>query len=236
MQDTIIFFIPYIIVLVSYLIGSTPMGLLTGKITKGVDIRDYGSGNLGTTNAMRVLGKKLGLFVFFLDVLKGGIIIFLIRLGVFDNFAMFHPLVYGLAAAVGHIFPIFLKFKGGKAVATSVGIFLFYAPVLGLLGLLGYVLGVKFTRYISIGSCLGATFLMISVIIVYFVGPAEGGAYEWLFGMRRDLFLPIIAFIGNSLIFYRHIGNFKRIIAGTEPKSNFLQKHKIQQNVSKRSK
>jgi len=226
---------PFIVLLVSYLIGSMPMGLLMGKITKGVDIRDYGSGNLGTTNAMRVLGKKLGMVVFFLDVLKGGIIILLIRLGAFEAFEMLHPLLYGIAASIGHIFPVFLRFKGGKAVATSVGIFLFYAPVIGIIGLLGYVTGVKLTRYISVGSTLGALSVLISVMAVYFLGPREGSAYEWLFSMRGDLFLPIISVIGVSLVIYRHTGNYKRIMNGTEPKSNFLQKHKIEQKVNKRS-
>ncbi len=235
MNETIELLMPYFILLISYIIGSIPMGLWMGKITKGVDIREYGSGNLGTTNAMRVMGKKLGMVVFVLDILKGGIIIFFIRLGLFDQFNMFHPLLYGLFASLGHSFSLFVKFSGGKAVATSVGIFLFYAPFLGVLGLLGYVIGVKFTRYISVGSTLGATFVMIAVVIIYFLGPREGSSIEWLFGMRRDLFLPLITFIGNSLIFYRHRGNFKRILNGTEPKSNFLQKHKIEQKVSKRS-
>lgn len=234
MNDTIALLIPYIMMLVSYLIGSIPMGLWMGKITKGVDIRDYGSGNLGTTNAMRVMGKKLGMVVFLLDVLKGGFVIFLIRLGLFDAFDMLHPLLYGLLASVGHIFSIFVKFKGGKAVATSAGIFLFYAPVLGLLGLLGYVAGVKFTRYISVGSTAGAIVVFIAVIIVYFFGPSEGSSYEWMFGMRRDWFLPAVTVVGISLIFYRHIGNFKRILNKTEPKSNFLQKHKIEQTIKKR--
>jgi len=118
----------YLLILLAYLIGAIPMSLIVGKATKGVDIRDYGSGNPGTTNAIRVLGRKLGLFVFLLDVLKGGFVIFLIRIGLFEAAEVFHPLLYGIAAAVGHIFPVFLKFKGGKAVATSVGAFLFYSP------------------------------------------------------------------------------------------------------------
>ncbi len=218
------------LLLIAYLIGSLPMSIIVGKVTKGIDVRDYGSGNPGTTNAMRVLGRKLGLLVFFLDVLKGGSVILLIRLGLFEstiNYEIFHPLLFGIMAAIGHIYPLFLNFKGGKAVATGVGIFLVYAPVLGVIGLLGYFLGLKLTRYVSVGSCLGAFSLLISTVVVYFIGPEAGTGLELLFSRRADLWMPMIGLLANVLIFYRHRGNFKRIIDGTEPKSNFMQRKKL---------
>lgn len=214
----------YLLIVLAYFVGAIPMSIIVGKLTKGVDIRDYGSGNPGTTNAIRVLGRPLGMVVFLLDVLKGGFVIFLIRIGLFELSEVFHPLLYGIAAAVGHIFPIFLKFKGGKAVATSVGAFLFYAPLVGVIGLAMYLLGLKLTRFVSVGSCTGAASVLILSYIIYFFGPDPGSNWVYLFGQGDDLFLPILATFGVGLIFYRHRKNFVNIKNGTEPKSNFMQR------------
>ena len=214
----------YLLIVLAYLVGAIPMSIIVGKLTKGVDIRNYGSGNPGTTNAIRVLGRKLGLVVFLLDVLKGGLVILLIRVGLFELTEVFHPLLYGIAAAVGHIFPVFLKFKGGKAVATSVGAFLFYSPLVGVIGLAMYLLGLKLTRYVSVGSCTGAASVLILSYIIYFFGPDPGSNWIYLFGQGSDLFLPILATIGVGLIFYRHRKNFVNIKNGTEPKSDFMQR------------
>lgn len=214
----------YLLIVLAYFVGAIPMSIIVGKITRGVDIRDYGSGNPGTTNAIRVLGRKLGMVVFLLDVLKGGFVIFLIRIGLFELTEVFHPLLYGIAAAVGHIFPVFLKFKGGKAVATSVGAFLFYAPMVGVIGLAMYLLGLKLTRYVSVGSTTGAASVLILSYIIYFFGPEPGSNGVYLFGQGDDLFLPILATIGVGLIFYRHRKNFVNIKNGTEPKSDFMQR------------
>lgn len=223
-----------IYIVFAYLIGSVPFSIVVGKGFKRVDIRDYGSGNPGTTNAFRVLGKPLGFLVFFLDVIKGGIMILLFRTNVLDP-GVIPILVYGLMSAIGHIFPVFIKFKGGKAVATSVGIFLFYAPVLGVIGLLGYIITLITTRYVSVSSCVGATSLWVSSIIVYFVGPSSGSYLENLFGIQGDLVMPIIATIGTALIVYRHRGNFIKIKQGIEPKSNFMAKNKIIHDLEDRT-
>ncbi len=217
----------YILILLSYLVGSIPMSIIVGKITHGVDVRDYGSGNPGTTNAMRVLGRRLGFFIFLLDVIKGGFVIFLIRAGLFDAAEVFHPLLYGIISAFGHMFPLFLKFKGGKAVATGVGAFLFYAPAIGVIGLLFYLLGLKLTRYVSVGSCTGTASVMVASYLVYFFGPDHGANYHYFFGPRQDLFMLVLATVVAVLIFYKHRKNFVRIKNGTEPKSNFMQKKKL---------
>ncbi len=215
----------YILLFIGYLIGSIPFSIILGKLIKGIDIRQHGSGNPGTTNAMRVLGRKMGTVIFILDVLKGGSLIFLIQIGLLDGIDnLLHPLLYGLTAVIGHIYPVFLKFKGGKAVATSVGIFLFYAPLLGIIGLTGYVVGLKLTRYVSIGSTLGAFALLVTSISVFIFGPKEPSFWVYLLGPRGDIFLPLVSIIGVSFIFYRHRANFKRIINGTEPESQWLQK------------
>jgi len=211
---------------IAYLAGALPMSIIVGKITKGVDIRDYGSGNPGTTNAIRVLGRKLGMVVFLLDVLKGGFVIVLLRAGLFESYALFHPLAYGIFAAIGHTFPVFLKFKGGKAVATSVGIFLFYAPVLGVLGLLGFLAALRLTHYVSVGSLTGASTLLVSALYVFFFGPKLDSGYDMLVGYQGDVWMLAIATLGVSLIFIRHRKNFINLKNGTEPKSTYFQKKK----------
>ncbi len=210
-------------IVIAYLIGSIPMSLIVGKITKGVDIRDYGSGNPGTTNAVRVLGRKLGLLVFLLDVLKGGVTILLARFWIDVSFEVFHPLFYGFITVLGHIFSLFLRFKGGRGVATSVGIFLFYAPLIGVIGLLGFLIGLRLTHYVSVGSLSGASAVLLICIATYIVGFDDSGLSGVLLGMH-DLWLPIIALIGVSLIFYRHRTNIKRLKNGTEPKANIFRK------------
>ena len=220
-------FMEYILLVLGYLIGSIPNSVILGKILKGVDVREHGSKNPGATNTIRVLGKPIGLTVFILDVLKGGILIFLIRMGVFGEAeALFPTLLYGLAAVVGHIFPVFLKFKGGKAVATGVGVFLFYAPLLGLAGLLAFLLTVKFTGFISMGSTNGGITVVILSVLIFFIGPTDASVWQFWFGLRGDLWLPIAAIFGVSLIIYRHRGNYARIKAGTEPRTSWLYGHK----------
>ena len=116
------------VLLLAYLVGSIPSGLWIGKLFYGIDIREHGSGNLGGTNTFRTLGKKAGLIVTIMDVLKGTLATLLPVLFGID--AELHPLITGTVAVVGHMFPVFAGFRGGKAVATSGGILLGYAPIL----------------------------------------------------------------------------------------------------------
>lgn len=215
----------YLLLFLGYLIGSIPNSVILGKLLKGVDVRQHGSKNPGATNTIRVLGKPIGLTVFVLDVLKGGILILLIRLGLFGSADALLPiLLYGLAAVLGHIYPVFLKFKGGKAVATGVGVFLFYAPLIGIVGLLAFVLTVKLTGYISMGSTMGGIAVVTLALLVFFIGPLDDGLLRFWFGLRGDLWLPVAAVLGVSLIIYRHRGNYARIKAGTEPRTSWLYK------------
>jgi glycerol-3-phosphate acyltransferase PlsY len=195
-------------------------------LIKGIDVREHGSKNPGATNAIRVLGKPIGLTVFVLDVLKGGLVILLIRLGVFGDESLLLPVIlYGLAAVIGHIFPIFLRFKGGKAVATGAGVFLFYAPLLGLLGGTVFVLTIKKTGYVSMASTLGALSVLAMVLGVYLVGPENSNWSFWI-GGRWDHYLLFVTVLSISFIIYRHRGNYARIQAGTEPKTKWLYKDK----------
>lgn len=189
-----------LVIILAYLIGSIPSGLWVGKIFYGKDIRQHGSGNLGGTNTFRTLGKKAGLVVTIMDVLKGTLATFLpIMLGV-----DVHPLIPGAIAVVGHIYPIFAGFRGGKAVATSAGLILGFAPLMFVALFFTFFLCLYITKYVSLSS-------MITAVIAFIIA---------LFTKE----VPLIFAIGLLVIFivYRHRSNIKRIKNGTEPKIKWL--------------
>jgi len=194
----------FVLVALSYLLGSIPFSLLLGLVFKKQDIRRLGSGNLGTTNAFRVFGKPIGFAVLFADTLKSGLIVFLIlHTRLFDGVALFHPLVYGVAAVVGHCFPIWLTFKGGKGVATSFGLLLAYQPFIAL-SLLGVFLVTEYlTRYVSVASTVAALSAVVLVAVLH---------VAW----RADLGLVVATVVATSIIVVRHRANYRRLCAGTE--------------------
>jgi acyl phosphate:glycerol-3-phosphate acyltransferase len=183
---------------IAYLLGSIPFALIVGKMLFGADIRDYGSGNLGTTNSVRILGKKAGLLVLIGDVSKGAIAAYLpIWLNVDID-----PMYVGFAAVFGHCFPIFAGFRGGKAVATTAGVLFISSPPLLIIGLAVFLGMVVLTKYVAVGS--------ISIAPVLFLYSLVNGNMEYaiLFG----LFIP-------SML-YLHRSNIRNIRDGTEPKIN----------------
>lgn len=187
-------------ILLAYLLGSIPSALWVGKIFYNMDIRTQGSGNLGATNTFRVLGPKAGIVVTLLDILKGTaatLIPLYIDTGI-------HPLVFGVIAVIGHIFPVFAKFKGGKAVATSGGILLGYQWPLFLLAVVVLLITLKITKMVSLSSIILAI-VSIAYSIIYAINT---GDYP---------FLAVIIIL-SSFIIYRHRTNISRIRAGTEPK------------------
>lgn len=194
----------FLVLLLAYLIGSIPSGLLIGKIFHGIDIREHGSGNLGATNSFRTLGVKAGLIVTIMDVLKGTIATLL---PLFLNVDL-HPLIPGTAAVIGHMFPIFAGFRGGKAVATSGGILLGYAPLLFIGMFFIFFISLYFSKYVSLSSMITA---LVALITSFF--------YKGF-----DLPLVIVITILTIFIFYRHRANIKRIMNGTEPKVKWLTK------------
>lgn len=197
-------------IIISYLVGSIPFGYVIA-MTKGIDIRKEGSGNIGATNVGRVLGRKYGLIIFVLDLLKGFIIVFLASVLVSktnysttaDNLLV---ALCGLCVIFGHAFPIFLKFKGGKAVATSFGVFLWLSPIPIAIAFGFWVLTVVIFRYVSLGSIISA-FVLIVTIIVFENKPFGEG-----------IFITALSIIVASLITVRHTSNIQRIKAGTESK------------------
>ncbi|MEK4628732.1 MAG: glycerol-3-phosphate 1-O-acyltransferase PlsY [Solibacillus sp.] len=192
-----------IILICAYLIGSIPSALWIGKIFYKTDIRQHGSGNLGATNTFRVLGKKPGFIVTLIDVLKGTAAVLLLTLPFFSE-ATIYPLVLGIVAVFGHMFPIFASFRGGKAVATSAGVILGYNLPLFIVLLVTFIVSLKITKMVSLTSMITATVALIYVIIF------------WIVTGNYALFI-LIAFLA-TFIFYRHRENIKRIKNGTEPK------------------
>ena len=140
----------FIFAIIAYILGSIPSALIVGKVGYNVDIREHGSGNLGATNTFRILGKKAGIIVTLADILKGTAAVLIPIL--FD--ADIHPLLIGLFAVIGHTYPVFAKFKGGKAVATSGGIILGIYPLLFLIMVGTFLLTLYLTKYVSLSSMI----------------------------------------------------------------------------------
>ncbi|MGM9922760.1 MAG: glycerol-3-phosphate 1-O-acyltransferase PlsY [Bacillus sp. (in: firmicutes)] len=192
----------FLVIILAYLLGSVPSGLWIGKLFYNKDIREYGSGNLGATNTFRILGKKAGFVVTLIDILKGTIATLLPSL--LDVSHQIHPLVAGTIAVVGHMFPVFAGFKGGKAVATSAGILLGYAPWLFIGMVFVFFLSLYISKYVSLSSMITAIAALITSIFLKNI--------------------PLIIVIGILTIFicYRHRANIKRIKDGTEPKVTWI--------------
>lgn len=203
------------LLVVSYLIGSLPFSLIIGKLFLNIDVREHGSKNPGATNAIRVMGRKWGVPVFFFDVLKGGIPVLIASSGLFND--LFHPLYYGLMAMMGHVYPLFLRFKGGKAVATSFGVFLFYAPLIGIIAGLSFWLSLKRYGWVSVSSSVGAVTLMVVAWLNYGFGPQSGPLVAWL-SPASEFALPLVATLGTTVILLRHQKNYERLRQKTEPR------------------
>jgi glycerol-3-phosphate acyltransferase PlsY len=201
----------------AYLLGSIPFGFLAAK-AKGIDIRSVGSGNIGATNAMRVLGKPIGITVLLLDAAKGYGACALIPPLIWNwlaphysgFFQYFHDmpvenqmkffLVAGISAVLGHNYTCWLKFKGGKGIATTAGVYLALAPLPLLIALAAFVLAVAVTRYVSVGSIAGAIALPAAVWIMF----------------PKNIFLGIVTTALGALAIYKHKSNIQRLMIGTE--------------------
>ncbi|MBD1379351.1 glycerol-3-phosphate 1-O-acyltransferase PlsY [Metabacillus arenae] len=193
-----------LIFFLAYLIGSIPFGLIVGKVGYGIDIREHGSGNLGGTNTFRTLGIKAGLIVTISDILKGTLAASLPVLFQLD----IHALLAGIFAVIGHMYPVFAKFKGGKAVATSGGILLFHDPLLFVSLLAVFFICLYVTKYVSLSSMLTGVYAIVYGLIKHII-----------FG---DLPLLIIVFMLAFFVIYRHRANIKRIKEKTEPKVKWI--------------
>ncbi|MEK6303768.1 MAG: glycerol-3-phosphate 1-O-acyltransferase PlsY [Acidobacteriota bacterium] len=197
------------LVAVAYLLGSIPFGYLFVKyvFTSGEDVRNVGSGGIGATNVTRRAGIKAGLLTYVFDVAKGAAAVMLMRLVAEDDY--FWIGAAAIAAIAGHIFPVFLKFKGGKGVATGVGVYLALAPYSVLSTLVLWALIAYLTRYISLASIIGTAAVPLWTLLYY----------GWLWPSPHLKGLLLIAFAGCALIVSKHHENISRLIKGTESKA-----------------
>lgn len=193
-----------IFIIIAYLLGSIPSALIVGKLGYNIDIREHGSGNLGATNAFRVLGKKAGIIVTLADILKGTIATLIpLFAGMFFDVEV-SRLIIGIFAVLGHTYPIFAKFKGGKAVATSGGIILGVYPLLFIIMVVTFLLTLYLSKYVSLASMVTG---IVTTIITAFLD-------DWL--------LFVLVLLLTIFVFYRHKDNIKRIKNKTEPKITWM--------------
>ena len=192
-----------ICLILGYVFGCFSTGYLVGKI-KHVDIRKYGSGNPGTTNALRTLGSKAGIITLIGDMIKAIIPILLVRLVIFPNVEdiQLYILYTGLGVVLGHNYPVWLGFKGGKGIAATGGVMAAFDPLIIPFGLILFVGAVAITRYVSVGSLLVAVLLPIWMLIRY----------------PGNIHMLVVAIIYMALAFIKHHSNIKRLMNGTENK------------------
>ena len=198
-----------VMLILSYLIGAFPSGLIIGKLFFKKDIRQYRSGNTGATNSFRVLGRPAGFIVTFLDIFKGFITVFFPLWfpvhadGVISTFFT-NGLIVGLFAILGHVYPIYLKFNGGKAVATSAGVVLGVNPILLLILAIIFFSVLKIFKYVSLSSIIAAISCVIGSIIIH------------------DYILLAVSGIVSIILIIRHKSNIVRIFKGEEPKIKWM--------------
>ncbi len=194
----------------AYLVGSIPMGFIVGKIFYHVDIRTAGSGNIGATNALRLFGTRTGIIILILDMLKGlGVV--LASKALLPAQSPFIVLA-ALVVILGHIFTIFLGFKGGKGVATAAGAFLGLAPAELGLGLVIFIAVVAIFRYVSLGSCTAALFFGLLVVLRQVYSPSP----DWV----KAGFCVFVVI----LIIFKHKANIMRLLQGNENRLSFTKK------------
>lgn len=198
-----------VMLLLSYLIGAFPSGFVIGKLFFKKDIRQFGSGNTGATNSFRVLGRPAGFLVTFLDIFKGFITVFFPLWlpvhadGPISTFFT-NGLIVGLFAILGHVYPVYLKFQGGKAVATSAGVVLGVNPILLLILAIIFFIVLKIFKYVSLASIVAAICCVIGSLII------------------QDYILLVVSFLVSIILIIRHRSNIARIFRGEEPKIKWM--------------
>lgn len=201
-----------IAVIGSYFLGAIPFGFLFAK-RKGINIYEHGSGNIGATNVFRVMGKGWGILTSILDILKGFIPAMIIPL-MFSKFGMkdyYVPmqLSCAFAAIIGHCWPVYLKFKGGKGVATSAGAMIGLAPLPAVIALVVWLIVMFIFRFVSLASITAAIVLPVATWITFFMGFMEKGT-------KYDIYIPIVLTLLSLVIVLRHKKNIQRLLSGTE--------------------
>lgn len=197
-----------LLLILAYLLGALPFSIIAGKLLKGIDIREHGSGNAGATNTFRVLGKKAGIPVLFLDVLKGFLAVSLAHYSEFgSNTEMFInlSLAFGVAAVLGHVFPVYIGFRGGKGVATLLGLMIGVFPQAAFVSIVVFILTLFLSRYVSLSSIFAG---LVFPIGVYFLSKVLVSTM-----IIFSVFVPV-------LLLATHQRNIERILRGEESKVN----------------
>jgi acyl phosphate:glycerol-3-phosphate acyltransferase len=200
---------PVLVLIAAYFLGSIPFGYLIVRAKEGTDVRETGSGGTGATNVTRRAGKKAGIITLLLDAAKGLTAVLLARLFLSDDFGInWWVAASSVLAVVGHCFPVWLGFRGGKGVATGVGVFLALSPLAVAIALLVFVFVVLLTRYVSLGSI---TATIMFPLCVWLLG---------LYGKPPAAIAPVMtaSIVGGAIIILMHRANIGRLLAGTESK------------------
>ncbi len=198
----------FILIIIAYLLGGLPTAVILGKTLKGIDVREHGSMNSGATNAGRVLGKKWFYIVMICDAIKGAIpVILALSLGLHE----LPSLIVGVVAILGHTFSIYLKFKGGKGVATSLGVIIVLVPLVTVIILIVFAIVYKVSKFVSLGSIVCA--ILFPILVYIFI----------VLGHYNSTKLPVV-YVGIILaayIVYKHRSNISRLMSGKENKTHF---------------
>lgn len=213
------------IIILSYLIGSIPTSIIVSKLARGIDIRDYGSGNAGGTNVIRVLGWKHGVLVIILDALKGVLAVVVVarlhygsmpfhNVTPFDDFTLVQ-IIAGISAVIGHIWTVFAGFRGGKGIATALGMLLMITTIDMLVAIGVFVLVVSISKYVSLGSIIGAIAVPLTLVIRENIFNVNIPGYNTL--------LPFVIAI-SMLVIFTHRKNVVRLLNGNESKISFSKK------------
>jgi len=206
-----------LLILLSYLIGSIPFAYIIGKLFKGIDIRQYGSGNLGSTNAFRVLGVPLGILVQVLDITKGLAVVLILSTGFYNhlpfrNITPFEDLtvlkiIAGISAVIGHTFSVFVGFKGGKGINTALGMLISLSPVDVSISAGFFIIILLFSGYVSLGSVVASFIFPITMFIRENIFNVEIYGYKTLI---------VFSVAVSVLLIYNHRSNIKRLLYGNE--------------------
>lgn len=213
------------VIIASYLIGAIPTSIIVGKVVKGIDIREHGSGNAGGTNVFRVIGWKYGVFVILLDALKGVLAVVVVtrllfgpipfeNITPFDDFTLLQ-IIAGIAAVIGHIWTVFAGFRGGKGIATALGMLLVIITIDMLIAVGVFLLVVTISRYVSLGSIIAAISVPLTLVIRENIFLVDIPGYHTL--------LPFVIAV-SLLVVYTHRKNVVRILNGSENKISFKKK------------
>ena len=204
------YFVIALCVVIAYLLGSVNTSIILSSF-QGKDIRKEGSGNAGATNTLRVMGKKAAIFVVIFDGLKGVLAVLAARLvchfvpPVEQFYANAAVYLSALGVMLGHIYPLYFGFKGGKGVMTTIAVILMLDPCIGLILLVGCVAIMLITKYVSLGSCIGAALFPVFVAIFH----------------KGDIVFLVVAILIGALAIFKHRSNIKRLVKGTESKLSF---------------